>query len=146
MSDLILPGFQTPASPKLDERIFASVDGTVETTIAQVPIGTPMPDYKVYLSIEYGRMVRAQLIIGTGQIIRKAQGAASDVFILRIGPPTVTIYPGSYTLRVLVGNQETLKKSLTVLNHPALPNPPALVVAENLIPPLDPAGDWAIME
>ncbi len=118
----MLPGFSTPGHPKEDDRIFADPCGKVEVTIAKgLHPGDPMPPYEFFLSTETGRRIKLHLQAGTGQVVKVPGPDGTEEHVLRLGPPCVTIYPGTYRLRGLVNCQEVFSKSLTVLNHPALP-------------------------
>ncbi len=120
--NLQLPGFMTPGHPKQDLRVFSRPNGQVFITIADnLPKGTPMPPYEIFLDVEYGRYVKLHLTAGTGQVTKHDNGDGTERHVLWLGPPVVIIYPGTYWLRVLVNNKEVFTRSLLVENHPALP-------------------------
>lgn len=117
-----IPGFQTPGHPKQDDRIFASPTDKIEVRIADnLPAGTPMPPYEIFVTTEYGRQIILHVTAGTGKVLKEKNEDGSEFHLFRLNPPCTLIYPGTYRLRVLVNGAEVFTRSLTVRNHPALP-------------------------
>jgi hypothetical protein len=112
----------TPGHPKADDRIFASPTDKIEVRIADnLPLGSDMPPYEVYFSSEYGRQIVLHLTAGTGKILKIKNDNGTEAHLLRLNPPCILTFPGTYRLRALVNGKEVFTKSLTVRNHPALP-------------------------
>lgn len=118
-----LPGFHSLDAPKEEHRVFANHDGTATLVIKDnVPLGEQIPDYRIHISSEFGNYVIKEQTVRTGNVVTEQNdGEGTKKFVLRIGPPCLTISPGTYTVRAMVGKEQTYFKSLTVLNHPSLP-------------------------
>lgn len=118
---LVLPGLMTPDHPKLDQRVFARPDGRVELVLEDLaPLEKSVPDYFVLISTEYGPDVTLQATVRTGNVVSiRNEDSGTQKFILRVGPPCIEFYPGTYQVRAMVNDQEVYSKSLTVLPHPA---------------------------
>jgi len=125
MSDdpLPLPGFTTPDSPKAESRVMATPGGWIEVVLKDnVPLDEAMPAYEVLVSTEYGREVVLQASIRTGHVYSITHAdRPTKKFVLKAGPPEITFAPATYTVRAMVDGKEVFFKTVTVLNHPALP-------------------------
>jgi hypothetical protein len=127
MSNYAIPGFQQPTHPKLDERVFADADGRVDFMFMDDrDLQEPLPAFVVYIDLERGREINLQAKTDTTRFIYEKIDECKNKksYWFRLRTDELIILPGTYQVRFVVNGQEVAQKSLTVRNHPALPDDP----------------------
>lgn len=111
----------TPRSRNAAQRAFAEIDGTVNLDFYSETSGEPVKNFVAHLSQEAGRQIDLMAHLPNDQYIFHRVEAGQRIYNLRFLPSEITLYPGTYEVRIEMNGKEIFRRSLTVSNHPALP-------------------------
>jgi len=118
MSNFAIPGFMVPETPKNDERIFATPDGTIIWDVMPAPDDRQLPVFDFELSLFHRGKDMRRLVIDQNQItlMNIANELGSRIIRAVIPASCVAIEPGTFRLEAFMGagRQRVAEKWVTV--------------------------------
>lgn len=130
-----IPGFQTPESPKLEGRVDAKADGTIEFPFLEdLNLDFKVPKYDIWLTINRGEQLRKLAHMGNRYVYEKHDEHRNmKTLWFRLRADELTVLPGTYDVTIYLNGEVVATRSVTIKNTPMQPDNPRTLDINNTV-------------